>query len=428
MNKRVSAKILDWVFIIINVTSSFSIIGVLLFDRIPIPVFVSQFVLNLFMYLLRWKPTFPFLSQVPRSFLLSVFFLIYFFDIIQNIFINPPFALARIVVFFNIFLFLNYLFNLYKRPNESGGFITVSEPYCAYCVYNVAVVVIAGALIFMGLLNPESNLIVSNSLMADNLAEGQSVYWPGHLSIAIGNSRLLGAWGIPVTLTGLSHEPHVLNFLILPSLFFIKAYKKYDKWFWPLIALYVFSLFMSFSTTALGALLVAVFIDFIWQIVVKRKNGFFLVIILSALVLIWINNRIGIISLIHDEIVRKTVDQTGSLEYSSSMLKYIVTPSTLLGTGNIPPSKTNLSSLSIGFVSSILDILFYIALVVNALKLVYSKDVSKHFIGIGCAYMLIHMLKVNILAFNYCYLAFIVFILYMLNKRKNINNCEIAKK
>lgn len=427
MNKRVSAKILDWVFIIINVTTGLSIIGVLLFDRIPIPVFVSQFVLNLFMYLLRWKPTFPFLSQVPRSFLLSVFFLIYFFDIIQNIFINPPFALARIVVFFNIFLFLNYLFNLYKRPNESGGFITVSEPYCAYCVYNVAVVVIAGALIFMGLLNPESNLIVSNSLMADNLAEGQSVYWPGHLSIAIGNSRLLGAWGIPVTLTGLSHEPHVLNFLILPSLFFIRAYKKYNKWYWPLVALYLVSLFMSFSTTALGALLAAVFIDIIWRIIVKRESSFIFVLIFSSLVLIWVNNRIGFTSLIQDEIVRKTVDQTGSLDYSGSMLKYVLKPSSLFGAGNIPPSKTDLSSLSIGFVSSVLDVFFYIALLVSTLKLVFSNDDSIHFIGIGCVYVLVHMLKVNILAFNYCYLAFIVFILYMLNKRSTINNYGIAK-
>lgn len=427
MNNRVGARVLDWLFIIINVTSSLSIVGVLLFDRIPIPGYVSQFVLSFFMYLLRWKPSFPFLSQISRSFLLSVFFLIYIIDIFQNIFINPSFAIARIVVFFNIFLFLNYLYNLFKKSNERGEFVTISEPYSAYCVYNVAIVVITGALILIGILNPESNIIISNSLMASNLEEGQSVYWPAHLSIAIGNSRLLGAWGIPVTLTGLSHEPHVLNFLILPSLFFIKAYKKYDKWFWPLVVFYVISLFMSFSTTAFGALLAAVFIDFIWRIFVKRKNSYILVLILSTFVLIWINNRIGYTSLIQDEIVRKTVDQTGSIEYSGSMLKYIVTPSSLFGTGNLPPSKTDLSSLSIGLVSSILDILFYITLIISALKNVFSKDDSRHFVGIGCIYMLIHLLKVNILAFNYCYLAFIVFILYMLNKRNSINNCGIAK-
>lgn len=426
MKKKVWSRILDWVYIIINVTSSLSIIGGLLFDRIPLPLFVSHFVLCFFLYILRWNLNFSFLSQVPRNALLFLFFLIYFFDIIQNIFINPLYALARIIVFFNIFLFLNYLFNLIRRPNDSEGFFTISKPYCAYCVYNVAIVVIAGVLIFMGVLNPESNMISTGSLMEDNLEGGQNIYWPGHLSIAIGNSRLLSAWGIPVTLTGLSHEPHVLNFLILPSLFFIKAYGKFDKWYLVVVMFYVISLFMSFSTTAMGALMAAFFIDFVWRIFVKKKKGFVFVLILSAIVLIWINNRIGFTSLIQDEIVRKTVDQTGSLEYSGSMLKYIVTPSSLFGTGNIPPTNTNLSSLNIGLVSSALDILFYIALIIYTLKLVLSKNESKHFVGVGCAYMLIHLLKVNILAFNYAYLAFIVFILFMLNKRNITRNREIS--
>lgn len=411
-------KVWDWIYILCNVTSSLSIIGVFLFDWIPLPGFISFFFFNLFFYAFRWPFDFHFLPLVRNNLLLSIFFLIYIVDFVQNIFLGPEWAVARLFTFFSLILFIEYLYNLCNRNFIEQSFYIIVKPYNAYCIYNVAVVIIVGLLIFIGVFNPESNEMSANSLVAANVNAGQQVFFPGHLSVAVSSSRLLSALsGFPVTLTGLSHEPHVLNFLILPSFFFLCSYNICRKKYWIVLLCFLVSLTFSFSTTAFLVFSIVLLIDIVWTVIIKRRYGYFFIIVPVIIILLLITMSLGIFSFIQDELTRKTVEQTSSVDYSSDMLKYIISPHSFLGYGNLPHSSESIKSYDVGIITSILDVVFYVVFLLYIIKMTISKDIIKHYTGLGCLYMIIHLLKVNLLAFNYPYLAFIVFVTYFFNHK-----------
>jgi len=181
------------------------------------------------------------------------------------------------------------------------------------------------------------------------------------------------------------------------------------------------------STTALFCLMAVLLLDTIWSITVSAKkfrNTLPLIVIIFVLLLF----GSSYISIIQDELIRETVDQTGSLDYSSALLRYVITPKSLFGNGNLVGGIDQIlnGAANIGLVTCFLDFCFYCILIVLAFKLVFSDSAQYHFMGLGCMYMLLHSLKLSIGVLSNPYLILIMVVLATLNQsmkvRTNISN------
>lgn len=408
-NKSSEFILFDWVFIILNITFHLSIVKVITFDLIPIPPIISLFVFNLFSFIFRWKGSMPFVAKIGKSALFILLFLIYLFDVIQNIFLNSESAISRFFTLFSMFFFCAYLYNILDRNKDSKNNVSmVLKPYLYYSSYNLVVILLAGLLITMGILSPTSNVMAVNSLTKVDVDSGQIYYFPGYLSIVTESFRVLASWGIPM-ITGLSHEPHVVNYIVLPSLFLLVSNERMQKWRILVYAAFAIEIFLAYSTTAIACLGFVLIVDSLWSIFINRKVSSIIPLLIILLIVVF---GFGgtFFDLIIDEFTRKTVTSTSSMDYSSDMLHYLIHPNSLFGSGNMPGAMKDISSKDVGIITFILDFSFYAILLLTIFKMIMSKNRQVHYIGLACLYVALHSLKVSFLAFNYPYFVFIVFI------------------
>lgn len=415
--------IIDWLVIILNVSYHLTMVKVYTFDLLPIQPFIWLTIFTLSCYFIRFGARATFGLYFKNNIILWVFFLIYLFDVLQCLFFDPLSALLRLLTAVELFIFGTYIFRLWDPFNDfSSNVIRISKPYVYFSVYNVVVVLLVAVLIMAGLINPESNPIEPNSLTKVDASEGQSYFFPYYLSLTTSSFRILGALGLPM-ITGLSHEPHVACFLILPSLFLIIADEKLGIIRYLFISLYLFFFVINFSTTAFFALSCVMFLECIWLFTTRRKLSSIIPLILSILLVIFYGG--SIIELMSDEITRKTVDSTSSVEYSERMLTYMLHPTGILGDGNMPGDLSLNKDADIGILTFLLNAIFVFYLINTTLKMIFSKKQGVHYIGIASVYLLVHSIKTNMLNFNYPYFAFFVFVIslyYSKDIRKRRNN------
>ncbi len=411
MEKFCKLKIIDWFVIILNVSYYLTIVKVYSFDLLPIQPFIGLLLFTTICYYIRFKKrSVPIISR-GHNIVLITFFLIYFFDIIQCSIRDPLSSLLRLITALDIYMFCAYIYQLWNtKMNFSDNVQNISKPYLIFCLYNVVVVLIVAVLTLTGIINSSSNPIESNSLTKVNVESGQTYCFPYYLSLTTESYRILGSFGLKM-ITGLTHEPHVFCFLILPSFFLILAKRNIAKIRYMLYFVYFFVFIVNFSTTALIALSVVFSMEMIWLIIVRRKMS----AIIPIVVLIFLLFTYGgtFIELMSDEVTRKTVDSTSSMEYSARMLKYITNPRFILGSGNMPHDLVHNPNADIGFVTFLLDAVFVIYLCFAVIKMIFNKDNSTHYVGIACLYLLLHSAKTNMLDFNYPYFAMFVFFIAM---------------
>lgn len=394
-------KLIDYIVIIIQFGYHLSILS----SFVMMPYHIGIVAFMLLAYLIRFKRMVDPFKFIFSSRLFVIFLIICLFDIVQFLVTDIGLGLGKFVMTINFIVFANYLNELYNSlPINKKD--EVLKPFVVYGVYNVIAIVIAAILIFLGVLSANSNP-VAFSLMEDNLSNGSNYFFPGYLSIAIDVNRVLA--NIPV-LTGLSHEPHVICFLVLPVVFLLigKVKSLYGRF--VIYALTGVILVVSMSTTAIFSFIIVLFVELIWSF---GRTGKVSNIILLALVLFL--SATYFIEVLTDTqlfMMNKIDTDTGSLNYSENLLKYVVTPKGFLGTGNKGVGNFFEGADSqIGFVTSFLDVLFYILIAVKTIKMVYSRDNITHYVGMACMYFAIHLLKVSFLVFNYPYLVFIMFII-----------------
>lgn len=401
--------IIDWLVIILNVSYHLTMVKVYTFDLLPIQPFIWLTIFTLSCYFIRFGARATFGLYFKNNIILWVFFLIYFFDVLQCLFFDPLSALLRLITAVELFIFGSYVFRLWNPlKNFSNNVIRISKPYVYFSLYNVIIVLLVAVLIMAGLINPESNPIEPNSLTKVDASEGQSYFFPYYLSLTTSSFRILGSLGLPM-ITGLSHEPHVACFLILPSLFIIIADEKLGKIRYLFISLYLLFFVVNFSTTAFVSLACVMFTECIWLFTIRRKFSPIIPLILSILLVIFYGGPI--IELMSDEITRKTIDNTSSMEYSERMLTYMLHPTEILGNGNMPGDLSLNRDGDIGILTFLLDALFVFYLIYTTFKMISSKEREVHYVGIACVYLLAHSIKTNMLNFNYPYFAFFVFII-----------------
>lgn len=403
-------RIFDAFVIIVQVTFLLSFVKVVTIDIIPFGYRINLLLFMVIVNLIRFKNiSIKIPSILKSSSIFYIYCLIFIFDVIQGaVFSDLGLAFARLMTFIDVLLFISYIS---KISNDKDSLLhNYLKVYDIYGLYNVAAVLLCAILISLGVLSATDNPVGYNSLTYDNIENNSTEYFfPGFLSIVNSSVRSLAVTGLP-TFCGLSHEPHVLCFLVLPSFFFIQRKKMSVVLKTCIYVAYSMILLFTISTTAIAIFLSLIFIEIIWNTIISRKYGMALIIIIFISFIFYVGR--DFISLLLDEMIRKVTTETGSLEYSQAMLEYIISPHGILGNGNIVTGElTQILNNDVGFLTCILDLSFYIVFVVKTIKLVMSKDKGQHYIGLGLAYFAIHLLKVNILAFSYPYLAFMVFLL-----------------
>lgn len=404
-------KFLDYLVIILEISYNLSILKVITFDVINIPINIGLVLFMIICFFIRFK-NYNGIDKYLGSYIFKGLILLYLVDVFQSIILGRLDGFGHLVYLINSFFFFCYLCKLYIGTGENLS--VCLKPYYLYCYYNVFVILLAVLLIGIGAISATSNLMAENSLISTHTDLGGEHYFPGYLSLSTQDARILADYDIPM-LTGLSHEPHVLNYLIIPCFFFVQSYIK--SFFVKVLNYFLFGsiLVVAMSSTAIICFLITIIIDSVYSIIIsKNKGSLFALIAIVILIIVFGSN---LVELIQQEVVAKaTSDNSQSLGFTSAMLYYIVTPSGLFGYGNLPPEfGYKISSFNIGIITSIMDLVFYGTVLFLTFKLIFTKDNATHYIALGIMYFLLHNLKVNIMCVSYPYFIFIVSILVIIS-------------
>ncbi len=426
MGKNLPIVLVDAFIIVMQVTYGMSMLKVWLLDPIGIPYYgLDIAILTILFYSIRFKSHFRLLAKNGFS-LPKLLIVICLLDCMQLLFHTfAGFALLRVIFTVNIFFFMEYLVSLYYeyRSRNKNCLFKLTNPYVVYSVYNVFAVCVCAILLMAGVISSTDNILPESSLLRGNM-ELQTYFFPGHLSLALSSFRLLDYLGIPV-LTGLSHEPHVLWWLVGPSLFLLLGRYKEKKGA-TLVFLIIFLLLSLLSTSfiALAVFASTLLLElFYYSFIEKQKKGFVLVIFISiigfTIVFIKSDFLVDALSLMLDEKLGAGTDG-GSMGYTVSSLSYLFSPRSLFGWGNVTNLGWgyDLKGADIGLATFFLDIVFFVSLYVTAFKLFLSKDADRHYIGLACLYFLFHSLKMGTQVFTFPYFAFIVVLLSISNNKE----------
>lgn len=422
--------LIDSLVILLNATYGMSMLKVWLLDPLHLPHYwaISIFTFSIYLFRFRGKRLFLSLRHPLPAFLL----IIYFFDILQGlIYGGSNVAFIRFLYVFDVFIFLEYLLSIYQERKNGISIYYSFLPFELFSIYNVVVTLLCVVMIYTGILNAYSNPMPVNSLILSNVENlGRSYYFPGHLSLSINLERSLADLGIPV-LTGLTHEPHVLFWILGPA-FFLLERRIYGKGILTYV-LYISFLLMLVISTSATAVIVFAFVVVLSQIrkLFSRKGNrtyysLFLVGLIATVYFIMSQSNfifIAMQELVADKIAGAEV---GSRDYSLATFEYMFTPQNLLGMGNFPQTGFGfkLSHADIGYITCFLDIIFYVLFAFHAFKNFLSTDVNRQYIGLACIYFLLHSLKLGAQIFSFPYIAFAVMMIVIadnINKKVEMN-------
>ena len=311
------------------------------------------------------------------------------------------------------------LFSSYEKAYE-----LVLKPYVYFSIFNVLIVLLAFILITNGLIDIDTNL-VEYELLTNNIERGVDHFYPHWISLIRETQYRLPLLGEIPMITGLTHEPHVLCFLIFPSLFFLLSKQNIGVRTKVLILMsYLLIAVLSMSITTFLCLMVIYVLHLCHQAVFANLGLIKLIVSLSVVIIFLAYYGSSII----DIIILKTVVETGSRDYSSSLILYMLSPESILGSGTAAtPDEIFASKYQVGLFSSFLLISFYFLFNLKIMQFVLSKNRKIHFIGLGLLYFSLHMLKLGNLIFHYPLLIYMLMVpfLYCLellnDKAKNYN-------
>lgn len=370
-------------------------------------------IILLIAHFIRFRMSLDIINIILANKLLGLIILIKFFDFFQCWLFRKEFdlILTTLLSLINSFFFLSYLYNMYMKSSKPFDYVV--KPYLGYSLYNIVTIVIVTFLILARLpwmMNPLSSNI---GILAEDIEGGGLYFFPYFLSVAA-EYHHYAIWGGLPGLTGLSHEPHVIMFIITPAFFFLFKYKHSVRVRTFLIVSYLFIWLNSFSTMSMLCVLAVYFLHLLWLGLRRRKFSYLLmsITVVGLVYFIWHDTIDFVLNIIDAK--TKNTDSTSSLTDSSNMLKYILSFNGFLSYGNYAPkSGFHMTNESAGFVTGILDVYLYLLMIINSIKLAFSRINSYHYVGLGFIYFLIHGFKLGSQIFAYPFFTYMVFLHYL---------------
>ena len=411
--KYISAKhILDLIVVVVNLTYHLSILGCFTIDLFPGDFPYLKLTVPLFLiYLFRFGAKFSFISQIIKRRYLSLWILFFIFEAFQAIIVSGTIGFFLNIVYY--VLMWEYLYGIYKENNTLNRYDRLCIPLECYTVYNCVVVFAAALLIFTGVLDMFDNPVsdVFNIFRENHENNHTDYYFPGHLSICVPSTHILAFLGIPM-LEGLSYEPHVLSYSIIPAWFLLQSSIKDKAPIYKYLSYFLLltTICISTSATAVICLFITIFFDTIWFC--TRKGDIRPLVIIVLLILLISMFLAPLYEELNEYMTNKIGKEDGSRDYSENNLKYILYASGVLGRGIVNNhSGYELIGDNIGYISSLFIISLYIISVYKSIKLILSADYNMHYVGLACLYFWLHSLKLGVQAFSYPYFLFFIFIL-----------------
>lgn len=411
-NKSIRNNTIDIFIVLLQITYGMCIVQAFFQTWIFIPLYLDLILVTFFAYVIRFKKC-PFVIR-RHLWILLLFLFIYLLDFLQNFSIDFTHAVVRLFFLIDIVVFVQYLCAMYYYGGSYKVDLgKVTAPLAYFSLYNVIVIFLCLFLLLTGVLSINNNILSDNPLIHDNYVNGQIYSFPGFLSIVLHNSnRVLSVFNIPA-LSGLTHEPHVLFYLIGPGYFLLLEKCKTSKQSVWLGVLFFFALIASSSTTAILVFSVCLFIDFCWKSVLKKeyKHIIYLVLFIIPVALIIVYFFGEAFEFAQNMLDAKVLGSDNSSKGTSeAMIDYVISPKKLFGCGNMPSGvfDDSLSKLDIGLVTSVLDILLFAILIFVSITNIMSRNRQIHYIGLATFYYLLHNLKLSFQGFNFVYLSYII--------------------
>lgn len=404
------SSVIDWIVIIIMSTYGLALTGTYTIDVVSKGFPYNLFLFISFFHLVRFGLKFNFFFLLKKKTTLILFFLIYAIDVFQAGLFHTLDGTFRIFfISLTVFVFMSYLFNVYNfyKRRKCNGLEGVLRPYKAYVIYNLGVILLMFILIMIGIpyeLNPLGDDVM---LISGHSEWNLDHYFPYCLCITMFFHNI---FPIP-TLTGLSHEAHVIMFVITPGVFFLLSMK--SKWKYAILGAYLFTLIETTSTTAIVCATAVFLMELVRSAIVKKKYDILLGTIFIGCVAVWLFSEF--LSIVNAQVLYKLEGQDDSGATSQSMLEYLFSFRDIWGMGNFPKEYgLDLRGQSAGIITGFLDLFLYIKLWSVAFKCLLSRDVKINFIGLGCVYFFLHMSKLAYMSFSYLYFTFMLFVVVVL--------------
>ena len=409
MNSRVGLNIIDLLVVLAIAVGTESLVGYITLDLIELPMRLCGLLFVTFCYFVRFGFDFPNIGRLFHKPLLTMFFVVLLWEIMQMALTGNMQFVGYTV---RLLTYLVVCMYFYRATRNFTDITNLIKPYSIYYIYSFIIIVLASVFMTMGLISPTDNELAESELLRTNMNEGITYYWPGCLSVVSSAGGRIILWNDLPVFFGLSHEPHVFGHCTFPA-FFLLLYLLRDKRFYSIlcyVSLFIL-LLLSFASTSLVSLV----ITFLFGVASIRRRkmsfGYTLSLVTIAVAMLYFSvSRFDILSQI--DLLFSNKLESGSQNYSANLISYLLTPTGLLGTG-IYPSLESRGSLdgNIGYISSLLIVIFEVLFYYKTIKFVFSKDVLSRYLGLSCLYFSVHSLKLGPLIFNYPMLLYMVIIL-----------------
>jgi len=413
MKAKIRQKIFDWIVVIFEITYSIAIPMHIFFITPIVKGMMALMFFSLFSHVIRFGFRFSIFSIKLRNWPLFLLILILLLDIFQAALLGDLNKTGYVgCLLLNNIFFLSYLNNLLREKRE---FDYALEPYLGYSLYNIFVIVIVTFLILAGF--PwESNMLTDDiRVLEEDMAGGATYYFPYFLSIAA-DYHPIRIFGQLPGLSGLSHEPHIIMWIITPAVIMGFTNIKHKLIKTILIFVYIFIAVNSMSSMNLVCVLILVTFQAIWM--TARSHNIWNLLFLTLLITLILFVFNEILDTVFLQVISK-FESSGSKDYTSDMLKYIISFKGLFGYGNFPPSSGQYAvGESAGIITGLLDITLYVVLIYRSFILSISGEVKKHYLGLGFMYFLLHGLKLNYMLIIYPFFTYMIFLLCITTDRK----------
>lgn len=416
MNERVltDKRLLEWdsLIVFLNLSASYSIIPYLIFfqDKRQI-CFLIIFILN-FLYMIIRFPRIR-LCHEPLFIIYILMHLVSLVSALQHG--EPAYSIVAYLFLNSSFYIILYNLNsIYRKVYNSKerlwylvrGYIWL----VSICLFSCLSLL---SLRLLGFSLRVNRISSSVDLFAANIENLYSTYYrPYFLGIVQGQSSEVVGFAYfksAGTICGIYHEPHILAQMTFPALFlFLFLFPQKKE-----LALFVFFLILliASSVTNIITVLICCLIYLLW----KYRTSFISGLLTSAVVLVVVFLSIRYSDYNIMQFVFDKVEDSGSMRYSSILLNFAVTPSTILGTSFYDTQMINTlegfsADKDVGYLNFFFNIFYLGVCIYYLLKQFMGKGSMSIALLLFGSYFMLHSAKLAMVTYSLTMLIFVAFI------------------
>ncbi len=415
---------IDTALILLNCSACFSILPYIIFFQYNRGIFVILIAaLNIIYLSFRYGLN----TELPSAILFILYLIINIWNSYASLYTDTGYLLCTAYMIANATFYL-IIYNCYLKYinlyTVRHSLWLIIRGY----IYLEIVCILSAVLTFVVLklgYTTTNNINGCFDLFADNVESlGANYYSVLGMGIVLKSAtsfmRLFSENGI---VCGIYHEPHIITFMVFPSLFFMWAYAKNNYHKIAILLAGIFIAAIASSTTNILTALICICIALSYS---KKGKLILIPIVFICLLLVL---SIGLENTELFFIADKLDNAGGSRDYSLKSLEFAFLPQTWIGSNIINTSyieDLGSGKRDIGYLMALLNLIFLFMAFFNIIKLILQKERFNCLMGIGCLYFFLHSFKTASVSYTFSILAMIVFILsYSLKSKQLLLNRHV---